>query len=60
MDLPDGNGRLTKCGVFYKPDIEEFIEYYSDANFDGVWAHADANSIEHAISRTEYKTPLRI
>ena len=37
VDLTNGNCRLTKNSVVFKPSIEKGIECYVDAEFSGVW-----------------------
>ena len=54
VDLPDGNWRLTTCGVVYRPNIEKGIECYIDANFAGGWDQADADNAENVMLHTRY------
>ena len=52
--LPDGNRRLTTCGVVYRPDIENGIKYFVDANFSGICAQADSDHAENSMFHTGY------
>ena len=44
VDLPDGNWRLTACGVVYKINIGKAIECYVYAEYAGGWSQEDVNN----------------
>ena len=54
MDLPDVNWRLNTRNVVYRPDIEEYIKCYVDAEFAIGWAQADADNAENLMPCTGY------
>ena len=47
--LLDGNRHLSTYGVIYKPNKENGIECYGDANLSYGWAKSDANNVENGM-----------
>ena len=54
MDLPDGNGQLTRQIVVYRPNIEKYIDCYKDDYFAGGWGQEDTDNTENFMSHMGY------